>query len=88
LIDSDTPGLHRDRPQAAIAQMPQIACPDALEWMAIGELRRHDVSAIAHLSRHRTLVRCCLWHMGSAEGGLQDNPSWLNLRWNHQNTDR
>ena len=31
LIEPDAQGMHQARPQEAIAQRPQIACPDALD---------------------------------------------------------
>lgn len=71
LIEPGAQGMHQDRSRDPIAQIPQIACPDAFELAAIGELPKDGVNAIANLSEHRTLVRCGLRRMSSAIGGLQ-----------------
>src|SRR5581483_9091488 len=74
LIEPDPQRMHQDRSQKAVAQMPQIACPDALELAPIGELSEDGVNARAYLSEYRTLVRRCLRRMCGAERSLQDNP--------------
>jgi hypothetical protein len=74
LVKPNAERMHQEHPQDAIAQMPQIACPNALELTAIGQLPKNGVNPIANLSQHRTLVSLCLGRVRIAKRSLQGNP--------------
>lgn len=73
LIEPNTSGVHQDRPQETIAQMPQIASPDTLEQAPVGELPKDRVHPIAHPARYRTLVCSRLRRVCDAVGSLQNS---------------
>jgi hypothetical protein len=71
-IKQDTDRMHEHHAQQAIAQMPDIACPDAFGPAAIGQLSKDGINAIANSSQHRTPTMGRLG-TGFAKGNQQDD---------------
>lgn len=80
LVEPNAEGMHQKRTQNAIAQMPQVACPNAFELAAIGELPKNGINPIANLPQNRALISWSLGRMRFAERGLQDNPIFAQAR--------
>jgi hypothetical protein len=53
-IEQQTKCVHEGHAQQAIAQVPQIACPDTFGPTAIGQLPKDGIDAIAHPTQHGT----------------------------------
>jgi hypothetical protein len=73
LIEEEADGMHQNEAQQAIAQMPQIACPDPLHLTPIRQLTKDRVDEITNPSQDGTLVGWRLWRMRFAKWRLQDN---------------
>lgn len=71
LIQEHADAVHQQVSQQAIAQMPQIACPDPFDLASISQLPKDGVNTIADAPQYRALIRCSLGGMRFVERGQQ-----------------
>jgi hypothetical protein len=74
LIQPEAHGMHQDGPQQAIAQLPQITCPDLFYLAVIVQMTKDGVDEIANPFQEGILVGCCFGRMCFAKQSLQKTP--------------
>lgn len=71
LIEPEAKRIHQDRPQQAIAQVPQIAGPEPFEATAVGHLSKDGIHQVAHPVQHRALGGLGFGRRGAQVRGQQ-----------------
>ena len=58
LIEAEAERVHQQSPQNAVAQMPQISRPDALDSPTIGQLPKDGIDERANPAQDSAFISC------------------------------